>query len=609
MLKNRHFARPLLGLACSLALFAPLAATAADAPPRQAKAGAGHAVAPIVWQDWSDAVFAEAKASKRYILLNVAASWCHWCHVMEETTYRDPKVLALIRKHFIPVRVDQDARPDLSRRYEMYGWPATIVLDGDGQDIGKMRGYRESKRFIKQLRAILKDPSPLFTEEDEDLETGFAAASGLAEPLRVELDRRFRVSLDPVVGAHKQVQRFLVREAIEYGLVQAARGDKAVADWVKLTLNNAREIIDPVWGGMYQYSTHSDWKHPHYEKIMESQANAIKLYAMAYNQFGDPTLLQAAEAVRAYMGRFLTSPDGAFYTSQDADLNPGEPSDAFFALSDGERLKRGVPRVDTHLYARENGWMIEALATLYTANADPATLAQATTAARWMMAHRSNPDGSYRHDEVDKAGPYLGDTLAMGRAFLALHLASGEREWLEQARKAAAALPRFAARNGRSYLPTRHDPKSKLTPRPHLDENIDIARFGNLLYRYTGDAQYKAMADVAVRYLSSEKVALRYGLAPGILLAAAEAASDPLHITVVGGKQDERSQALFKAALAQPGVYRRIEWWDKAEGPMANPDVSYPALSKPAAFVCTNNTCSLPLFEAADIPRQLARQP
>jgi len=587
-------------------------AYAANAPSAEAPAVAGsstHGTAqkPLFeWREWSDAVFAEAKAKHRYVLLDVAADWCHWCHVMDATTYRDPKVVALIKKHFIPVRVDQDAYPDLSRRYENFGWPATIVLNGDGQDIGKMRGYRESERFIKQLNAILKDPSPLFTGEDEDIGKVFSKKTRLSDATRKKITERYQGALDMKIGGMEQPQRFLVRDTLEYSMALATRGDKNAEKWVRLTLDNGRALIDPAWGGMYQYSTDSDWQHPHFEKIMETQANAIRLYSEAWRSLKEPGYIDAAQDVRRYIKSFLTSPDGAFYTTQDADLVPGEHSGEYFALDDAGRRARGIPRIDTHVYSRENGWMIEALAGLYSATGDSAVLDEAKTAARWIIAQRGNPDGSFRHDAVDKAGPYIGDTLAMARAQLALYTVTGEREWLQGARRAATAMKRFAAKNGGGYLPTPPAKGVKLAPRPHLDENIDMARFGNDLYRYTGDAGDKALGEVALRYISTDSVALRYWAVPGILLAAEEAVGDPLHMTVVGAKGDAQSQTLFKAALTQGGIYRRIEWWDTAEGKLLNPDVSYPPQTKPAAFICTNNTCSLPLFEAADIAKQLA---
>ena len=95
----------------------------------------------IEWQRWSEDIFERAKRENRFVLLDLEAVWCHWCHVMEEITYHDPKVIELIKARYIPVRVDQDSRPDLSNRYEYYGWPATVVFNTDGSEIVKRRGY------------------------------------------------------------------------------------------------------------------------------------------------------------------------------------------------------------------------------------------------------------------------------------------------------------------------------------------------------------------------------------------------------------------------------------------------------------------------------------
>jgi uncharacterized protein len=140
------------------------------------------------------------------------------------------------------------------------------------------------------------------------------------------------------------------------------------------TLDAQRKLIDPVWGGVYQYSTDGDWDHPRFEKIMQMQAENLRIYAQAYTVWKDPAYLQAARQIRDYLRNFLTSPDGAFYTSQDADLVPGEHSGEYFALNDNERRRRGIPRVDQQIYARENGWAINALATLYAVTGDTADL-------------------------------------------------------------------------------------------------------------------------------------------------------------------------------------------------------------------------------------------
>ena len=114
----------------------------------------------IEWQAWSDDVFAKAKNEGRFVLLDLGTVWCHWCHVMEETTYQDPTVIELIRKRYVAVRVDADARPDLSNRYEDYGWPATIVFNADGGEIVKRRGYLPPLPMASMLQAIIDDPTP-----------------------------------------------------------------------------------------------------------------------------------------------------------------------------------------------------------------------------------------------------------------------------------------------------------------------------------------------------------------------------------------------------------------------------------------------------------------
>src|SRR5688572_30791637 len=113
--------------------------------------------------DWirdDRAAFAQARAGQRFVLLYLEATWCHWCHVMDHDTYGDAAVRKLIDAHYVPLRIDQDARPDLANRYRDYGWPATIVFAADGSEIVKRRGYIAPERFARLLQAIVDDPSP-----------------------------------------------------------------------------------------------------------------------------------------------------------------------------------------------------------------------------------------------------------------------------------------------------------------------------------------------------------------------------------------------------------------------------------------------------------------
>lgn len=553
---------------------------------------------PIPWRDWSDELFAEAQREQRFVLLDLEAVWCHWCHVMDAKTYRDPRVVKLIRERFIAVKVDQDSRPDLSRRYQDYGWPATIFFAADGTEIVKRAGYIAPDNMARLLQAIIDDPSP---EEPKARELSFAASPLLSDDLRATLVKRHVDSYDPKYGGLKLAQKFLDRDSVEYGMLQARRGDAQNTKIARHTLDAATALIDPAWGGVYQYSTGGKWDYPHFEKIMNSQASYLRIYALAYAQWREPRYLQAALDIRRYLRDFLTSPEGAFYTSQDADLVQGQHSHDFFALDNAQRRARGIPRVDKNRYARENGWAIEALATLYAASGDRAHLDAALRAANWIIEHRSLPGGGFRHGAQDPAGPYLGDNLAMGRAFLALYGATGDRTWLQRTEQALQFIDaRFRHQSGgkdaAGYATAASTPQTVIKPQPQIDENIALARYAVLVQHYTGNPAYRAIAERVMRYLATPAIATSRLTEAGILLVDHELANDPTHITIVGHKDDPAAQALFREAIRYEGAYKRVEWWDKREGKLPNPDVQYPTLKRAAAFVCSNQRCSLPVF-------------
>jgi uncharacterized protein YyaL (SSP411 family) len=133
------------------------------------------------------------------------------------------------------------------------------------------------------------------------------------------------------------VQKLLDWDTIEYCMSEAAQGDLVFGRMARETLAAQLDLMDPAWGGVYQYSTDGDWQHPHFEKIMQMQAEDLRVYAQAYAFWHDEIYLQAASRIRNYLKNFLTSPEGAFYTSQDADLIPGEQGGEYFQLSDGGR--------------------------------------------------------------------------------------------------------------------------------------------------------------------------------------------------------------------------------------------------------------------------------
>lgn len=567
------------------------------------------------WNDWSEDVFARAKKEGKLVLLDLEAVWCHWCHVMDEKTYADPAIAQLMDKKIIAVKVDQDSRPDLSNKYEKYGWPATIIFNAYGKEIAKRSGYMDSEEFstlIKKLAANPDKPEPEAVEE----QISYSTNNILTAEQRKDLNFKHVDGYDAEyggwgIGGHK----FLDWNSLEYSLQLSKEGDKNALERVKKTLDGHQKLLDPVFGGVYQYSTNGDWDHPHFEKIMETQAECLRVYAIAGMVTKDQKYIDSAKSIEGYLRSFMLSPDGAFYTSQDADLKPGEHSAEYFALNDKDRRAKGIPRIDKHVYARENGWAINAITYLYMATGNTEYLKEAEKATQWIIANRSIEGGGFRHDETDKGGPYLGDTLAMGRAFLTLYQATGDQQWLKRASQAGDFIGQhFENKQGgkdslsAGFLTAEAKANAIASPEPLLEENQSMCRFANLLNQYTGEDKYKAMAESAMRYLSTpDIVAKRRILVAGTLIADHEMAHPPAHITVVGKKSDPQAQELFIAAVKSPLIYRRIDWLDKSEGTLPNLEVEFPDLGKAAAFLCAGNRCSSPAFKPEDLGKLVDR--
>lgn len=557
--------------------------------------------AGIKWSEWNDDLFVRAAAEKRFVILDLEAVWCHWCHVMARTTYADPEVTELLASKYLPVRVDQDANPDLSSRYGDWGWPATIIFNSDGTEIAKLRGYIEPARMQALLKAIIDDPSP-GPSVGEAFEIKPSTSTFLTKAQRAELIRKFDESYEDKLGGWGEVQKYIDADSLDYALSRAEAGDAAAIKRARQTLDAAVALIDPIWGGVYQYSEGGSWTRPHFEKIMSFQAQYLRQYSQAYALWKDPKYLAAARNIERYLAAFMSSPDGAFYVSQDADLDRETDGHKFYALREAERRKLGMPRIDKNLYARENGWAISGLTAFYNVTNDPRVLGSAERAAKWVNDNRARPEGGFRHGAKDRGGPFLGDTLAMGQAFLDLYAATGKREWLTSAARAGDFVATFEDKDGGFLTSKTSEAKVGVFAKPAklIDDQIQVARFMNMLSRYFGSESYREHASHAMRYLIGASADMIRPL-PGVLLADDELAVEPTHMTIVGPKKDPRAETLHALARALPARYKRLEWLDSREGKLPNPDVEYPDLDQPAAFACSNRICSFPSFNAREL--------
>ena len=415
-------------------------------------------------------------------------------------------------------------------------------------------------------------------------------------------------SYEEKLGGWGENQKFIDADSMDLAITRAEAGDATAIKRARQTLDAAVALIDPVWGGVYQYSEGGSWTHAHFEKIMSFQAQYLRQYSQAYALWKDPKYLAAARNIERYLAAFLTSPDGAFYVSQDADLDHDTDGHKYYALSDGERRKLGMPRIDKNLYARENGWAISGLSAYYNVTNDPKVLAIAERAAKWVIDNRALPDGGFRHGEKDRGGPFLGDTLAMGQAFLDLYAATGNRDWLTAAAKAGDFVATFRDQPGGFVTSKTAEGKTGVLAKPAklIDDQVQVARFMNLLNRYFGSEGYREQAAHAMRYLASASAGMMRPAARHFACRRRTRGRAHPHDNRRTQGRCSREKPAFPGPCAAgplqaPGVA------GSARGQAPNPDVEYPDLGEPAAFACSNRICSFPSFNAEELRATVAQ--
>lgn len=594
-------------------------------------ASAQEAPVPPQWPSWSQELFPQAARDKKFVYLVLQPGWCNWCEAREVGIYADEDVRKLLEKSYTPVIVNRDARPDLANRFPAYNQTTTVMFNWDGTEIVQFSGYIPPFRLAAILQAVIDDPSP-GPSATVDTEVAYAKepvfTPQLLDPLREGFDASYRT--DEALSTFST--QLIDADAVEYASLLARGGNQQQQQIALEKLGLAQRLLDPAWGGTFhslvlgladpadrskrssrftrlQFAREVDdssrsWNRGQFEKPLFLQSQALQMYARAYGQWRKPEHLAAARSIQAYVRSFLTDSSGGFYAGQEAHLVEQRDTAAYFALGDAKRRAVGMPRVYQNLYARENGGMISALCQLYAVSGDVTALREAERAAQWVIAQRSLPNGGFAHGAADGAGPFLGDSVAMGQAFLALYTVTTERSWLQRAEQAV----RFIAANfamGEAGFVTAPTPAGLVyKPRPALSENLQLARFAHLLAQYTGSPEVEQVATRALRYLATPEVASSSKPA-GILLADAYVNQTPKFVTIVGGKKDAQAQELFQAALRSASDHQRIEWWDPSAGRGLRTGIAYPAAPAPAAaFLCDRAECSA----AITSPTQLATQ-
>jgi uncharacterized protein YyaL (SSP411 family) len=507
---------------------------------------------------------------------------------MNRETWADAEVRGVLKDKFIPVYVDQDSRPDISQRYERWGWPATIIFGPDGNEIAKLRGFYSPQYFIPVLTATIEDPSAVEYPEPSGAERGRTLATGLSDAQRDEILSFIDHAWDDEHGGWSK-SKFVDGPMLTWALQQARQGDQQNTARIKKVLTLMSDtMIDKDVGAISQVNLKPDWSEQAREFPMFAQEAALTAYARASVILGDPLYRQAADRIYGFLKNTMAAPGGGFYASM--------------GMSEGE------PGVDKRQYSRETAQAISGLLAYYDATGVVEARDLAVGGARWALANRALSGGGFRHAEQDKGGPYLADNVEMAKALLALHRSTGMREWLAQAQATAdfIAATFIDPATGGFVASASPDAQQLTKPIKQREDNVTGVRMFSLLSSYTGENRYREIAEAGMGYLTSPPILDAFGFLPDVLLAEDELRNEPVHVTIVGPKDDPRSAALYTAALAYPLPNKRAEWWDKREGKLANIDVDYPDYPDgPAAFACTSTFCSYPVTEPGDIAAQL----
>jgi uncharacterized protein YyaL (SSP411 family) len=313
----------------------------------------------IRWQPWSPRTLALAASLNRPLMIDIGAVWCHWCHVMDETTYSDPEVAAALNREFVPVKVDTDERPDLDEYYQNAaaqltgagGWPLTCFTTSDGALLyaaGYLpprpgSGPSGSGGENSSMLPLLKQISQVYATDRTSLErTAEATAAKLKSAptpdasaheglsgLRAQILAGLATSYNRESGgfASGEGPRFYDFPALELALAHGFYGHPEYTAMALDTLKKiaAGGVFDQLEGGFHRYSTDAQWRVPHFEKLGYDNAMALRAYSNAYEASGDPDFARVTKSIAGYVNRELLDPTThAFYSHQDADSFKGD---------------------------------------------------------------------------------------------------------------------------------------------------------------------------------------------------------------------------------------------------------------------------------------------
>jgi uncharacterized protein YyaL (SSP411 family) len=650
-----------------------------------------HAHNPVDWWQWGPEALGEARRSNRPILLSVGYAACHWCHVMAHESFEDEATARVMNELFVNIKVDREERPDIDQIYmnalhllgEQGGWPLTMFLTPAGEPVwGGTYFPRESRFGRPAFVDVLREVARLFRDEPDKIAQNRAALlANLAQKARPEgkvviaekeLDaaaRQIGNMFDPVNGGLRGAPKFPQPAILEMLWRAGLRsGDARFFEVVEHSLERMCEggIYDHLGGGFSRYSVDERWLVPHFEKMLYDNAQLLELLALAWQRSGKPLFAERARETVGWLRREMTTSDGAFCASLDADSEGeegkfyvwskneiielvGPEAAEFFArhydvtdegnfeghnilnrLDDGSRsadddarlvalrailldarTARVRPGLDDKVLADWNGLMIAALVNAGIVFDEPEWFAMARHAFDFIAQAMTRGDRlghSFRDGRLTWPG-LASDYAAMIRAALAMYEATGERTYLDRALVWQQAFDAHYsdAETGAYYLSA--DDASDLLLRPHATAddaipNANSLAAGNLvrLAALAGDDAFRARADRLIEHILSANARNLFGHVA--LLNALDLRLTGAEIVAAGPDAERFAQAALRLPFVGRIVLRAAGAADLAATHPAQEKLK--AINGSAAFVCVGARCSLPFTDPSQIVATVA---
>ncbi|HAK61578.1 MAG TPA: hypothetical protein DCO77_14580 [Nitrospiraceae bacterium] len=567
----------------------------------------------IQWRGWTKSALAEAKTKDKPILLSLSAVWCHWCHVMDETTYSDAEVIAYINKHYIPIRVDADMRPDIDSLYNQGGWPSTVILTPQGAivDGGTYLPPADMRRLLAEgLDSHAKKAGPVpergtGRKKKDSLKgegrTNLPAEQGI-EHVVVTIKRYY----DREFGGFGMWQKFPASPTIDILLSAYTKtGDPEIKTIVTTTLDKMAtgDIHDRREGGFFRYATQRDWSAPHYEKMLDVNAGIIKNYAHAFMVFKKKHYRDIMKKTIQYVQRNLyDAQTGAFYGSQDA-------VEAYYTGPHRRGFK--PPPVDHTVYVHSAAQMISALSAAYNATGESAYLAMAEQGADFIIQklyRAGNGVFHYYRGKKPRLQGMLADNALFGLALLDLHNATGKKTYVTIAvgikRTIVDLFYDEHSNRFRSFLDTTL--VTPATPGELADVNQFAANSSALIFlsrlslrekdkglRKIIDATLKSFADISDTFPAAALYARALQWHIG----------EPVEVTIIAtdGKAKKFLEALRVVYISEK-VIRTLSLTGDRKTIEA---LQYPL--EEAAYICAGKRCSPPITEPKGMKKALRK--